>query len=41
MICSYECTFCASCFTGSLNGHYPNCCGDLQPRPTRIKNKLA
>ena len=41
MICSYECTFCASCFTGSLNGHYANCCGDLQPRPTRIKNKLA
>ena len=41
MICSYECTFCTSCFTGSLNGQCPNSGGNLQPQPKRIKNKLA
>ncbi|WP_445785552.1 DUF1272 domain-containing protein [Sphingorhabdus sp.] len=29
MICSYECTFCTSCLTVPLNGHCPNCGGDL------------
>lgn len=37
MICSYECTFCAPCVTGPLGGRCPNCSGDLQPRPKRIK----
>ncbi len=34
-ICSYECTFCASCTDGELTGRCPNCGGDLQVRPTR------
>lgn len=34
-ICSYECTFCASCTDGELAGRCPNCGGDLQVRPTR------
>ncbi|MEY3915777.1 MAG: hypothetical protein RLZZ103_1276, partial [Pseudomonadota bacterium] len=25
MICSYECTFCAPCVNGPLNGRCPNC----------------
>lgn len=37
MICSYECTFCTPCVTGPLEGRCPNCGGDLQPRPKRIK----
>ncbi len=35
MICSFECTFCAPCATGTLAGVCPNCGGDLQPRPLR------
>lgn len=35
-ICSYECTFCASC-TDVMNGRCPNCDGELQPRPRRVK----
>lgn len=34
-ICSYECTFCASCTDGELAGRCPNCGGDLQIRPAR------
>ena len=34
-ICSYECTFCASCTDGDLAGRCPNCGGELQPRPRR------
>jgi acetyltransferase len=34
-ICSFECTFCAICATGPLDGRCPNCGGDLSPRPTR------
>ncbi|MCB0970106.1 MAG: DUF1272 domain-containing protein [Acidimicrobiales bacterium] len=34
-ICSYECTFCATCAEGPLAGRCPNCGGDLQVRPTR------
>lgn len=37
MICSYECTFCLPCVTGPLEGRCPNCGGDLQPRPKRVK----
>jgi len=35
-ICSYECTFCASC-SEKTGGRCPNCGGELQPRPRRIK----
>ena len=35
-ICSYECTFCATCAEGPLAGRCPNCGGDLQVRPTRV-----
>ena len=38
-ICSFECTFCASC-AGDL-GHCPNCGGDLVPRPCRAGELLA
>jgi hypothetical protein len=34
-ICSYECTFCADC--ADAMGRCPNCGGELQPRPRRIK----
>jgi len=35
MICSYECTFCASCAVGDLAGTCPNCGGELLQRPRR------
>jgi hypothetical protein len=35
MICSYECTFCASCVEHELGGKCPNCSGDFAPRPMR------
>jgi len=41
MICTFECTFCASCATGVLQGRCPNCGGDLQRRPIRPADKLA
>lgn len=34
-ICSFECTYCSTCASGSLAGRCPNCGGDLSPRPTR------
>ena len=34
-ICSYECTFCASC-TRLVSHKCPNCAGDLARRPTRV-----
>jgi len=34
-ICSFECTFCATCADGELAGVCPNCGGELQPRPRR------
>jgi hypothetical protein len=33
-ICSYECTFCASC-TGEMEHICPNCDGELVARPKR------
>jgi len=33
-ICSYECTFCASC-AGQMNFVCPNCEGELVRRPRR------
>ena len=35
-ICSYECTFCAACVDGPLEGRCPNCKGELQIRPKRV-----
>jgi uncharacterized protein len=34
-ICSYECTFCASCVDTVLNNVCPNCGGGFVPRPVR------
>jgi uncharacterized protein len=34
-ICSFECTFCASCADGDLKGACPNCGGELVRRPIR------
>ncbi|MCB1122806.1 MAG: DUF1272 domain-containing protein [Verrucomicrobiae bacterium] len=34
-ICSYECTFCASCVEKILHNVCPNCGGGFQPRPIR------
>jgi hypothetical protein len=35
MICTFECTFCASCATDVLKGTCPNCAGELVRRPVR------
>lgn len=40
-ICSFECTFCASCAEGVLNGSCPNCGGNLERRPIRPAAALA
>lgn len=40
-ICSFECTFCASCAKDVLGGKCPNCGGELVVRPRRPANKLA
>ena len=40
-ICSFECTFCASCATDALQGKCPNCGGELLRRPRRMAEKLA
>ena len=34
-ICTYECTFCASCVESVLHGVCPNCGGGFEPRPVR------
>jgi hypothetical protein len=34
-ICSYECTFCASCVESVLGNVCPNCGGGFTPRPVR------
>jgi uncharacterized protein len=34
-ICSYECTFCASCVDQVLSNVCPNCGGGFVPRPIR------
>ena len=39
-ICSFECTFCADCADGPLNGHCPNCGGNLETRPIRPAGAL-
>jgi hypothetical protein len=40
-ICSFECTFCASCTDSVLGGRCPNCTGELVRRPIRPAAKLA
>jgi hypothetical protein len=40
-ICSFECTFCASCAEAKLGGICPNCGGELVARPRRPLGKLA
>lgn len=40
-ICSYECTFCASCAETVFAGLCPNCGGNLVARPIRPASKLA
>ncbi len=40
-ICTYECTFCASCVAGPLDGVCPNCGGNFTPRPIRPPAQLA
>jgi hypothetical protein len=39
-ICSFECTFCAACAEGVLQGQCPNCGGEMLPRPRRPAGKL-
>lgn len=34
-ICSYECTFCATCVAEVLGNVCPNCGGGFEPRPVR------
>ena len=41
MICSFECTFCATCANVKLHGACPNCGGELVRRPRRPAAKLA
>ncbi len=38
---AFECTFCASCADTVLQGHCPNCGGELVARPRRPAGKLA
>jgi hypothetical protein len=40
-ICSFECTFCATCASEVLRGRCPNCGGELLRRPRRAAEKLA
>ncbi|MEH6587485.1 MAG: DUF1272 domain-containing protein [Halioglobus sp.] len=39
-ICSFECTFCASCVETVFKGVCPNCGGGFVPRPIRPVEKL-
>jgi hypothetical protein len=39
-ICSYECTFCASC-TAEMYNVCPNCGGELVTRPKRRPKRLT
>jgi len=40
-ICSFECTFCATCAETVLHGVCPNCGGNLVARPIRPARLLA
>jgi uncharacterized protein len=41
MICSFECTFCRTCAEMRLQGHCPNCGGELVRRPIRPADRLT
>lgn len=41
VICTFECTFCASCAFGVLNNQCPNCGGNFAPRPVRPLSLLG
>jgi hypothetical protein len=41
LICSFECTFCTHCARTLLQGHCPNCGGELRSRPRRPAAALA
>jgi hypothetical protein len=38
-ICSYECTYCATCVEHVLHDVCPNCGGGFAPRPVRPKRE--
>jgi hypothetical protein len=38
-ICTYECTYCASCVDTKLSNVCPNCGGGFQPRPIRPRRE--
>ena len=40
-ICSFECTWCATCADEVWHGICPNCGGELVRRPVRPAGKLA
>jgi uncharacterized protein len=40
VICSYECTYCTKCTAETLQSKCPNCGGNLEKRPKRIKKDL-
>jgi len=40
-ICSFECTFCASCAESTHKGVCPNCSGDLVVRPKRTRSPMT
>jgi hypothetical protein len=40
-ICTFECTFCASCAEERFGGLCPNCGGELVRRPIRPPGALA
>lgn len=40
LICSYECTFCATCVDQVLQDVCPNCGGGFKPRPVRPAQDL-
>jgi uncharacterized protein len=39
-ICTYECTFCATCAETVFKGACPNCGGNFAPRPIRPARQL-
>jgi uncharacterized protein len=39
-ICTFECTYCALCALGILDGVCPACSGNLTPRPVRPAQAL-
>ena len=41
VICSFECTWCATCAEQCLGGLCPNCGGSMVPRPTRAVSLLG